>query len=136
MSNPNGVDERRDVITNVAIIVEDIRRRGVRGTTTEEASYRLNVAVNSYTGRRSELLKRGVIERLAEKRGGQHVYVMPDHVEGRETAPYVPHHRPAGPVIEAALDEVEHWHQIGDSDMPDTVANALQIIIEYVRADT
>lgn len=137
MSNPQGLDERRNVITNVAIIVEDIRRRGTRGTTTEEASYRLNVAVNSYTGRRAELFKRGVLAKLAETRNGQHVYVMPDHVEDRETVPYEPHRKPVPQVVEAALDDVDHYFfQTGVSDIPDTVGNALKIIIEYVRADT
>lgn len=125
----------RTARTNVSAIVEDIRRRGTRGTTTEEASYRLNVGLSSYTGRRSELHRRGVIERLEEKRDGQHVYVIPDHVEGRPTRPYTPHRGPAGPEVEEAVHDVEHWVLMGDTHIPDSVLAALTALLDYVKKD-
>lgn len=39
------------------------------------------------------LHKRGVIARLAERRGRSQVYVLPEYVEGRETRPYLPNRR-------------------------------------------
>jgi len=125
--------ENVTAITTVATILSDIARRGARGTTTEEASYRLSVAVSSYTGRRTELHQRGVIERLAEKRDGQHVYVMPDFVNGRETAPYVPHRPGPGIEVESAVDQLEHWLEMDDGGRPDL--NALRTLIDYVKGD-
>lgn len=125
----------RTAPTSVSKIVEDIRRRGTRGTTAEEASYRLNVGPSSYTGRRSELHRRGIIERLEEKRDGQAVYVMPDHIEGRTTRPYRPHRGPAGPEVEEAVHDVEHWMLIGDSHIPDSVLGALTALLDYVKKD-
>lgn len=119
-------------MTSVATILEDIRRRGTRGTTTEEASYRINVQVNSYTGRRSELHRRGAVERLAEKRDGQHVYVLPEFVEGRDVRPYVPHRGPAPAEVEGAVHMVEEWLEL---DEPGPNRQALRTLIEYVRAD-
>ena len=121
--------------TSVATILEDIRRRGARGTTTEEASYRLNVGLSSYTGRRSELHRRGVIERLTEKRDGQHVYVLPDNVEGRPTRPYTPHRGPAGPEVEQAVHDVEHWVLMGDNPIPDEILGALSVLLDHAKAD-
>lgn len=119
-------------MTSVAVILEDIRRRGTRGTTTEEASYRINVQSSSYTGRRSELHRRGALERLAEKRDGQHVYVLPEFVDGRDVRPYTPHRGPAPAEVEGAVHVIEDWL---DLDEPGPARDALRILIDYVRAD-
>lgn len=121
-------------VTNVSTILSDIARRGVRGTTTEEASYRLSVGLSSYTGRRSELHRRGVIERLAEMRDGQHVYVMPEFVNGRETYPYVPHRPGPGPEVESAVHQLDAWlNWADDGERPDV--DSIRIIIDYIKED-
>jgi hypothetical protein len=76
-----------------------------------------------------------VIERLEEKRDGQHVYVMPDHVEDRPVRPYKPHRGPAGPELEEAALAVEHWALMGDNQIPDEVLAALHTLLTYVRKD-
>lgn len=123
----------RVVVTSVATILADIARRGTVGTTAEEASYRLSVQPSSYTGRRTELHRRGAIERLAERRGGQHVYVMPEHVGGRDLAPYVPHRPPPGPEVESAVEHLETWLAVDDDGRPDR--DALSVIIDYIKGE-
>jgi hypothetical protein len=128
-------DEPRPLrpVTNVDTILADMTRRGARGTTTEEASYRLSVQVNSYTGRRAELHRRGVVERLAEKRDGQHVYVMPEFVDGRPIAPFVPH-RTAAPIwLHDAVDHLDEWLTYADVDAD--VKRSISSLIEYAKED-
>jgi hypothetical protein len=64
--------------------------RGQRGATWQEVAAGLGLHHGQASGPLSNLHKAGRIERLAERRNRCAVYVLPEHVAGRETSAYTP----------------------------------------------
>lgn len=60
------------------------------GVTQAEVSLRLGLGHGSASGALTRLHRADKIARLATKRDGQYVYVLPEHVHGRPLSAYTP----------------------------------------------
>lgn len=83
------------------------------GATCHEAEAFTGVSHESYTGARTNLHRRGDVARLAEQRDRRHVYVLPEHIHGRDTVPYKAN-RPREPErlpepVARAVEAIEAW---------------------------
>ena len=63
---------------------------GREGLIALEAGALAGLSHGAVSGALSRLHRAGLVERLTERRGRQQVYVAPEYVDGRETAPYRP----------------------------------------------
>lgn len=66
-------------------IAEGMARRGERGATSAEIEVAIGKGHGTVSGALSRMHQDHEVELLAERRGGQQVYVHPAHVAGRET---------------------------------------------------
>lgn len=74
----------QDRVHNVVIDAAEL------GTTQSEASALLNLGHGTVSGALTRLHRAGKITRLTERRNKQQVYILPEHVNGRQKAPYRP----------------------------------------------
>jgi len=63
-------------------------RCGPKGSTWAEYAVIAGIHHGSASSALSNLHRTGMIVRLAQRRGGSGIYVLPQHAEGRETKPY------------------------------------------------
>lgn len=91
-----------------AVILHELRDRGTLGATWNELGAALGLHHGQATGSLSSLHKDGQIARLTEKRGRSSIYVLPEFVEDRETAPQgrrAASERDLRPIIEEAIHD-------------------------------
>jgi DNA-binding transcriptional ArsR family regulator len=70
--------------------LELLAATGSDGITWAEMSAATGQHHGTVSGALSNLHKAGLITRLTERRGGSQIYVLPEHVSGRQEAPYRP----------------------------------------------
>lgn len=71
-------------------VYEHLEDLGYVGATCEEVENFFEIGHGAASGALTRLHRGGYVERLAETRGGQEVYVLPSEVRGREVSPYRP----------------------------------------------
>jgi hypothetical protein len=69
-------------------VLKVVRLAGLDGMTVHEVERALTIGHGHASGALSNLHKAGRLECLKERRGGQHVYVLPHAVNGRLTRPF------------------------------------------------
>jgi len=67
-------------------VVEALARAGVDGMTAQEVCRHYDLPTNSIAPSLTILHKEGHIARLTQRRGRHEIYVLPHHVNGRDTA--------------------------------------------------
>lgn len=83
-------------------VLNMVARKRFAGATWREVSSTLGLHHGQASGALSNLHKGGRVVRLTQKRGKCAVYVYPDYVEGRESAPYG-RRKPASPEVGAEV---------------------------------
>lgn len=115
------------------LVVADLARHGIGGATYREVGSRLNLHHGQSSGVLSNLHKAGVIERLVEKRGRCHVYVLREFVNGRQTQPPGRVARPGlGPVADQMAQVLRDISQRGFATSS-TVQRIDHLLAEYDR---
>lgn len=71
-------------------VYEHLEDLGHVGATCEEIENFFEIGHGAASGALTRLHRGEYVERLAETRGGQEVYVLPSEVRGREVSPYRP----------------------------------------------
>lgn len=69
-------------------VLKIVRLTGLFGMTVSEVEEALSIGHGHASGALSNLHKAGRLECLKERRGGQHIYVLPHAVNGRATRPF------------------------------------------------
>lgn len=93
------------------------------GATWKETADYLHLHHGQASGTLSVLHKAGRIERLAERRNRCHVYVLPEHVDGRDLSAYQPNR--AGSVMyrlgrrEGTADLIRELRDWGEQGQPE-----------------
>jgi hypothetical protein len=73
---------------NQALFLKDLAVSGATGLTSREWGSLHNFEHQTYSSIPSVLHLGGAVVRLAQRRGRHQIYVLPQHVAGRETAPH------------------------------------------------
>lgn len=81
-------DESGTTAKRQAETLSYLRQVGAQGMTVTELRHGTGWHHGKASGLLSVLHKVGRVERLAEKRGRCHVYVLPEYVNGRDTQPH------------------------------------------------
>ena len=71
-------------------VVEHLGQAGPAGMTCGELERGLEAGHGAVSAALSVLHRAGTISRITERRNRQEVYVLPDHVDGREVSPFRP----------------------------------------------
>lgn len=79
-------DESGLTSKNQMLFMSDLLFTGEHGLTAREWGHLHNLEHQTYSSIPSILHEGGFIERLTQKRGRHQVYVLPEYVNGRETA--------------------------------------------------
>lgn len=82
-----------------------IAAAGRSGMTDKEVQAALNVGHGASSGTLTRLHRAAHIARLTRRRNGNEVYVLPEHVNGRETQPYRPNSGKTAAARAKALEE-------------------------------
>lgn len=96
-SHDRAVEDDRDGSTTrrQRFVLWALSNAGSRGRTWRELADVTGMHHGQASGALTVLHKVGRVCRLTEKRDRCRVYVLPEHVDGRETEPYVPRVTPA-----------------------------------------
>jgi hypothetical protein len=73
---------------NQLMFMSDLLFTGAEGLTAREWGHLRNLEHQTYSSIPSILHEGGFVERLVQKRGRHQIYVLPEYVNGRETAPH------------------------------------------------
>lgn len=85
---------------------------GERGMTVHEVQIAIGVGHGAASSALTVLHRGGVVSRLTKEVVGQQVYVLTEHVNGREEAPYRPRANPGDlAALQDAVDRLEQQYQ-------------------------
>lgn len=121
------------------LILAHLAQVGERGTTCHEAEPVVMLTHETYTGSRANLHKAGRVVRLTEKRERRGVYVLPEHVAGRDIEPFKPNRsrRDAPPEeVVGAADRTLAWVTMSEPTGMIVTApdyDDLRTIIDYAK---
>ena len=89
-SYERALDNDRSGLTskNQALFLQDLAKSGATGLTSREWGELHNLEHQTYSSIPSVLHLGGAVVRLTERRGRHQVYVLPEYVAGRTTAPH------------------------------------------------
>lgn len=131
-SRERAIDHDRDGTTSKRQrdVVALVERQEYAGMTWREVAAHLGLHHGQATSVLSVLHKEGVLERLTERRARCSVYVHPDYVDGRETAPHG-RHKPV-----EVREAMTRLRQDLDSDGGNVTlvwSDALETVLDYLE---
>lgn len=121
-------------------VYEHLEDLGHVGATCEEIENFFEIGHGAASGALTRLHRGEYVERLAETRGGQEVYVLPSEVRGREVSPYRPNaayredrkpmplERPE-PTVDSIIEDT--WQLV--LEPPPTQRKIAEMILEIVK---